>query len=51
MKCIDLKEYINHFKVLPFSLVYSFHDPDEYLYTLNELILGYIDRHAYFGHH
>ena len=39
MKNFDLQKYINNFKQLPFSIVYSFDNPDDQLDTLNEIIL------------
>ena len=46
MKHFNIKDYIDDFKTLPLSLVYSFEDPDEQLDTLNNLILTRLERHA-----
>ena len=46
MKHFNIKDYIDDFKTLPLSLVYSFEDPDEQLDTLNKLILKRLERHA-----
>ena len=46
MKHFNIKDYIDDFKTLPVSLVYSFEDPNEQLNTLNNLILECIKRHA-----
>ena len=46
MKNFELETYINDFKTLPFSTVYSFNETDDQLDTLNKLILSVIDKHA-----
>ena len=46
LKHFDLETYINDFKTLPFSTVYSFNETDDQLDTLNKLILSVIDKHA-----
>ena len=46
LKHFDLETYINDFKTLPFSTVYSFDETDDQLDTLNKLILSVIDKHA-----
>ena len=46
MKHFNIKDYIDNFKTLPLSLVYSFEDPNEQLDTLDNLILECIERHA-----
>ena len=37
MKNVDLQKYIDDFKQLPFSMVYSFDNPDDQLDTLNKI--------------
>ena len=44
MKHFDLETYINDFKTLPFSAVYSFNETNDQLDTLNKLILSAIDK-------
>ena len=39
----NIKSYIDHFKTLQLSLVYSFEDPNEQLDTLNNLIIKCIE--------
>ena len=46
MKNFDLQKYIDDFKQLPFSIVYSFGNPDDQLDILNKIILECIERHA-----
>ena len=46
MKHFNIKYYINDFKTLQLTLVYSFQDPNEQLDALNNLILECIKRHA-----
>ena len=46
LKHFDLETYINDFKTLPFSTVYSLNETDDQLDTLNKLILSVIDKHA-----
>ena len=46
MKHFDLKEYINDFKALQLSLVYSFDNPNEQLTTVNKSIIHCIGRQA-----
>ena len=46
MKHFNIKDYVDDFKTLPLSLVYSFEDSNEQLDTLNNLILECIERNA-----
>ena len=46
LKNFELKKYVQNFKVLPISLIYSFDDPNDQLDTLNKLILKRINEHA-----
>ena len=46
MKNFDLQKYINEFKQLPLSIVYSFDNPVDQLDTLNKIILECVERHA-----
>ena len=46
LKYFDLETYINGFKALTFTTVYSFNETDDQLDTLNKLILSVIDKHA-----
>ena len=46
MKNFNLKDYIDDFKTPPFSLLYSFEDPNDQLDTLNNLIPECIEQHA-----
>ena len=46
MKYFNIKDYIDDFKTLPLSLVYSFEDPNEQLDTLKNRMLECIERHA-----
>ena len=46
MKHVELETYINYFKTLPLSTVYSFNETDDQLDTLNKLILSVIEKHA-----
>ena len=41
----NIEKYIQAFKALPISLVYSFEDPNDQLDTLNKLILNAINKH------
>ncbi|XP_057299344.1 uncharacterized protein LOC130629967 [Hydractinia symbiolongicarpus] len=45
-KNLDMNSYIDDFSKLPFSLIFTFDDPDEQIDTLNHLILSCIERHA-----
>ena len=42
----DLNQYISDFSTLPFSLVYTFDEPDDMLDVFNNLIQTCIERHA-----
>ena len=46
MKKFYLQKYIDDFKQLPFSIVYSFDNPDDLLDSLNKIIFECIERHA-----
>ena len=45
MKSFNIKYYVDNFKTLLLSLVYSFEDSNEQLDTLKNLILECIERH------
>ena len=45
-KSFNLENYINDFRQLPLSTVYSFEDPDDQVETLNKLITDCLSRHA-----
>ena len=46
LKHFDLKTFINDFKLLSFTTVYSFNETDNQLDILSKLILSVIDKHA-----
>ena len=46
MKYFIFKEYINDFRALRLSFVYSSDDPDKELDILNELIIDFFDRNT-----
>ena len=46
LKNFELEKYVQDFRALPISLVYSFDDPNDQLDTLNKLILNAINEHA-----
>ena len=46
LKNFGLRKYVQEFKVLPISLVYSVDDLNDQLDTLNKLILNTINEHA-----
>ena len=46
LKNFKPEEYLQHFKPLPISLVYSFAYPNDQLDTLNKLILNAINEQA-----
>ena len=46
LKNFELKKYVQDFKTLPKSLVYSFDNPNDQLDTLDKLILNEINEHA-----
>ena len=46
LKDFDLETYVNDFKTLPFSTVYSFNETHDQLDTLHKLIFPVIDKHS-----
>ena len=46
LKNFELKKYVQDFKTLPISLVYSFDNPNDQLDTLDKLILNEINENA-----
>ena len=46
LKNFELKKYVQDFKTLPISLVYSFDNPNDQLDTLEKLILNEINENA-----
>ena len=46
MKNFDLQKYIDDVKQLPFSIVYSFDNPDDQRDILNKIILECVELHA-----
>ena len=45
-KNFNINEYINDFSKIPFSVVYSFDDPNDQLDTFNKLVTECINKHA-----
>lgn len=45
-KKFNASDFITDFSGLPFSIIYSFNDPDEQLHLFNKLVKECIDRHA-----
>ena len=46
LKNFELEKYVQDFKALLISLIYSFYDPNDQLDTLSKLILNAINEHA-----
>ena len=46
LKNFELEKYVQDFRALPISLLYSFDDPNDQLDTFNKLILNAINEHA-----